>query len=343
MLLAGLLAAVAASVPARADVVTARIAAPTPIAAHGDRLAWSEFDPAAGRFRLVSRVGGTTAPVPVPPRRLPFDVDLGPDERGHVVAVYSRCAREPSVQSIRFYERARGCDLHEYDFVERRETRIAGANSPTASEYWPTVWKDRVAFARVYDSRPRHPYLYVRPLVGGGRSQRLPGGQRNECRTDRRSGRRSCSPADRSGPVHLELYGRRLAFGWRYQGFGETLDWDLRLVTIGGGRRRLDRDGGGGLTAMELGWPAFEAGRLYWARNCYGDPSGCAGRYRLVRHRLATGLTERALPPAEQVLSHDRGGGLTWLLRDDARVGDCQGDPPRPGGTCELAGVEPGY
>src|SRR4051794_17709033 len=95
--LAALALVVAAAALAPAAVASAQAPAPTtiagvdrvtPIAAFGGRVAWSVFDPASRTWSLVSRAGGVTQPVPVAPRRVPFDVDLGPGPDGGTVAVY---------------------------------------------------------------------------------------------------------------------------------------------------------------------------------------------------------------------------------------------------------------
>ena len=51
--------------------------------------------PAQRAFFLTQRFNGVTSRVPVRPRSVPFDADLGPDVNGETVAAYSRCAREP--------------------------------------------------------------------------------------------------------------------------------------------------------------------------------------------------------------------------------------------------------
>ena len=76
----------AAAPVARADTVIGTVAAPTPVSAYGGRLAWSSFDPATKRYALLTQFGGTTTPVPVATRGVPFDVDLGPDQNGDTVA-----------------------------------------------------------------------------------------------------------------------------------------------------------------------------------------------------------------------------------------------------------------
>src|SRR5687768_741346 len=80
---------------AAADEVIATTARPTPVSAHAGRIVWSTYDPAERAFFLAQSFGGVTSRVPVRPRTVPFDADLGPDVNGETVAAYSRCAREP--------------------------------------------------------------------------------------------------------------------------------------------------------------------------------------------------------------------------------------------------------
>lgn len=347
ILLPALLAllALAPAAPAQEQVL-ARIDVPTPIAAHDGRLAYSVRD-GAGGFALVSRAGGLTARVPVRSRPVPFDVDLGPDASGATIAVYSRCATDaPFVTTGSVaYDDGRGCDIYAFDFRLGRERRLLAASSPTASEFWPSVWRGRIAFGRTYDHKRDYPYLYVKDLDSRRPSERQPGGQREECFRDPRTRRVSCSDDRRSAPSALELYGSRLGFAWSYQGNAEGRSYELRLDTLGGGHRRVAAQGGGGLTAVTLGWPAFEAGRLYWTQSCFGDGSGCPGRYRLARlaYGARNAVPTSARPPETNVLSHDRDGGTTYVLVDRSGVDDCQGDPPVAGGTCELLALRPAF
>jgi hypothetical protein len=114
------------------------------------------------------------------------------------------------------------------------------------------------------------------------------------------------------------------------------------MDTIGGGHVRVAHQEGGGLTSAQLGWPAFEAGRLYFDQECSGDISGCNGRARLSRYRISTGELDRVPAPAA-VLSHDRAGAVHYLLVDDQPGTACQGDPAVPGGTCELRALRPAF
>jgi hypothetical protein len=334
LLLAGALAAPATARAETGDL--AKLDRNTPIAAYGGRLLWSTYDGANGQYALTTRANGITSAVPVARRSVPFDADLGPDADGHVVAVYSRCTREitPSGSfAPSLYNRGRGCDLYEFDFATAHETKLATASAPRASEFWPTIWKGTLAFGRAYDGKPDYPYVYARSLTGSGPSTRQPGGPRNAC------ARGQCSDPRLSRPEDLELYGRRLGFTWRYAGFGEGLSTDIRMDTLGGAQVRVAHQGGGGLTQVELGWPAFESGRLEFSRGCFGDPGGCPGRYGLSSYGIGSGATQTAPTDTPAILSHDRDGGVSYLLIDTQPGTDCMGDPAVPGGTCVLRGV----
>lgn len=187
------------------ETVVAREMRPTPVAAHGGRLAWSRFDPAVGAYRLVTRLGDEVASVPVAPRREAFDIDLGPAAGGGVAAVYSRC-ENPTGMPLDSEQRRPpgGCDLFRYDFATGAEQLLRGASTEQASEYLPSIAGDRVAFARVYERREgrrgRLPYVYVRRIAGAEHSERQPGGARGL--------------TGRPGPTSLDLAGRRLALTW---------------------------------------------------------------------------------------------------------------------------------
>lgn len=102
---------------------------PTSVAAYKDVVAWSQREPqaaagssqAAGSsaYHLTALVDGAARRLPVAPRTVPFDVNMGPDSRGRPVAVYSRCAREPELAAAGDslwapyppYTAGRGCDV----------------------------------------------------------------------------------------------------------------------------------------------------------------------------------------------------------------------------------------
>ena len=140
----------------------------------------------------------------------------------------SRRARDPRTGNVIArqmfqWSRARGCDIYMFAFDTGAEVRVRYASTRGASEFLPTVWTDRIAFARVFERRRgragERAYLYVRPnsLMDSngprGRSQRVPAGARARGRFC--SGRpRRCRVLVEPGPTALDLRTRRLAFGW---------------------------------------------------------------------------------------------------------------------------------
>lgn len=135
--------ALAASVPAAsaADELIAPVGGP--IDATGSHLAYSRPD--GGGFRLV--IDGRDAPVVA--RSEPFDVDLGTDARGRLVAVYTRSG------SVRLFDVEAG-----------RERAIPGARGSA-----PSVSRGRVVYAT---RSGRRDGLRLASLTGG-RVERLPG------------------------------------------------------------------------------------------------------------------------------------------------------------------------
>jgi len=237
-----------------------------PIDRFGGTSVWSVRE--GGRYFLVADRGGQIRRLGIASRGVPFDVDLGPDENGDVVAAYSRCEKEPRVPAITSrlystpvaaYSTGRGCDLYRYDFASGQESKLPGASTNQASEFLPSVWRDDVAFGRVYEQRSGrrgiYPYLYVRALEGG-RSDRQPGGPRGV--------------NGLPGPTSVDLYGRRLAFVWNYArrdaDKGARTDDEgttqVRLDTVGRGRKVLsDADFGKGTYASFLS-PKSSNGRI---------------------------------------------------------------------------------
>jgi hypothetical protein len=315
--------------PAVAQETVATPQRSTPVSAYGGWVAWSEFDPASGLFSLMGRVGGRTEPVPVARRRVPFDVDLGPDPVGDVSAVYSRCRVEPASGNPRVRQWAagtpqwstgRGCDLYKYTFATGRETRIAAANSPNASEFLPTIWKERVAFARVYttraDRRGKRAYLYRRPVLGGGRSVRLPAPPRAD------GGR--VEP----GPNAMDLVGRRLGVAWETYRQGPISEIDL--ITIGEGRRLIERMGSGDIQTVNLLSPAIRDGRIHYGQARFGDSTDGF----LRRYRIRTRAYEQAIASPDRTLLWTAAGsaGLYTLISGGVEAG-CSTD------TETVAGV----
>lgn len=310
----------------------APVDAPTPIAAYGDRVVWSRPN-AEGGFDLVQRVGsGPVRRLPVAPRRVPFDVDLGPTSGGGVLAVYSRCTTEPTGDRIPEYQSGRGCSIFSVDVTTGRETRYTGLHAAHANETWPTYWKGRMAFARAYDGGKGSSALYVKDLASTDRPQRVPGG------THRCGDPPQCTLLSR--PLHLELYGSRLAFTWRTPGEGDT--FEVQVDTFGSSDAVVVDESRSGITTLAAGWPSFENGRVYWIRQCGGDPAGCTPSRVVLGQSTYTGKIERRTTRAPSwALSHERAGGITWVLRDPSRTA-CANDPlTNADETCTLEASRP--
>jgi len=340
--------------PALADETVATVALPTPVSAHAGRLAWSSFDPAQGNYALMTRVGGVISAVPIRPRSVPFDVDLGPDTNGDAIAAYSRCSREPPRRDpaignvftqLPDWRRGRGCDLYKFDFATGRETRIATANSLSGSEFLPSVWEGRVAFARVYERRHgragERPYLYVRALAGAGRSLRVPAGTRSRDRFCSGGRPRRCKLIVEPGPTGLDLWGRRLAVGWDSGGPSST----IYLETIRGRRatkKLLSRVSSGEVEGDEIESPAIVGGQVSWVLARFGDTTDNT----LVRYRIRTReRSEAKLPPPAVQAQEPYVRGVFAAATSDSTVfylvsgNIIPGEPCTPQAPCS---VEPG-
>ena len=237
VVLTAVLATIAAGFLALAGSAVAQtpvsVSAPTPIAAYGGRLVWSRPD-GAGGFELVQRVGdGPVTRLPIPSRSVPFDVDLGPTSGGRVLAVYTRCATEPTLSSwgIPEYQTGRGCDVYKLDLQGGREERYTKVNASDATEFWPTYWKGRLGFARVYDNGPRVSYVYVKDVASSRPSERLPGGSGGTCAV------RPADCTDALRPVPLRAGALRLAARVRLARPGRT----RRQLRAAGRHRRHER------------------------------------------------------------------------------------------------------
>jgi hypothetical protein len=260
-----------------------------------------------GRYFLVADRGGSVERPGIAPRGVPFDVDLGPDEDGDVVAAYSRCDKEPELPDlmsrlyaapVAAYATGRGCDIYRYDFASGEETKLPGASTDQASEFLPSVWRDDVAFGRVYEQREGrrgiYPYLYVRPLEGG-RSARQPGGSRGL--------------TGLPGPTSVDLYGRRLSFVWNYarqdRDKGTQTDDEgttqVRLDTVGGDHRVVsDADFGAGTYASYLS-PKGSNGRITYGfqrvANLESEDGPRSISSILLRYKISNADKSVANPP----------------------------------------------
>ena len=302
--LAVALAALLAAAPARADETIATVAAPGPISSYGGVTAWSALDPATGRFRLTVAGPSGVRTLPIRGRAVPFDVDLGRGARGGVVAAYSRCRREPRRQTLGNaliahpgWSTATGCRLWSYSFATGRETRIAHTAVRGASEFLPTVWEGRVAFARRYPARAglrgERAYLYVRD---GSRTRALPPGTRSAYRVCIGGNCHRQRLVVEPGPTALDLRGHRLALAWD-SGSRTGPTSSIYVETIGRRtveRRRLEAVESGDIQGLELVSPAIDGSSVFWGSLRFGDET----RSELRRRALPSGpLAVATIPP----------------------------------------------
>jgi hypothetical protein len=239
------------SAGARADTTLATgLPATVKVSMRGDWIAWSA--PAGSRWKLVIARHGVPADAAVRTAPVPFDVDLGDDGHGHLIATYSRCSRPPAG-----LERPRGCDVYRYDVTARRERRVPGLGAGSASDYLPSAASGRIAFARSVAGGPAR--LYVRSLTGGP-LRRLHGGLSN---TD-----------DRTGPRSLDLGRRGLAIAWVLRGPAQSgrdiFDYgaqEVRFDPLHGATRLLARYAQGNLAGTDVvGVTATDTGVLWGAQ-----------------------------------------------------------------------------
>lgn len=263
---------------------------------------WSA--PAAGGYAVMARSAAGAVPLPIGPRAVPFDVDLGPDGSGGVVAVYSRCSIEPMGSRAALdrgifavpgpaYTTGKGCDLYRFDVASGRETKIASASTANGSEMLPSYWKGSLAFVRVYPGRKGrkgvYPYLYVR--TASGRTRRLIGGARGM--------------SGLPGPTNLDLNDRTVGFVWNTTtGAGTQGRSEVRVDTLAGPGRRiahtsLDVVNGSYATFLS---PTVTSGSIYYGYQrirgltSFARPARSASS-RVFRERLRTGWRVSAAAP----------------------------------------------
>ena len=337
---------------ALADVTVATVANPTPVSFYAGRLAWSAFDPAHNGYVLMTHAGGITSPVAVRPRGVPFDVDLGPDEQGDTVAVYSRCGQEPKSTGrtgIPSWRTGRGCDIFKFTFATGRETRIASANGARSSEFLPSIWDTRLAFARVYERRKGkagdRAYLYARRGRGGQFAPvaARPALVRGLCVFPQAGGGPGVGVDVEVGPTALDLRGGGLAFAGRRGANSCCHDHGAWLDTVGGGAERSPRP------APPISRPARSSPRrsppasVYYVRSLAGRRRGDL--------RLDSPLPDQLAPPIRDVLAEERvilwsatDAGRTFYLLSGGSGPGCAADPASPGTagpSCQLNELTP--
>jgi len=278
----------------------------SPARTPGNWLAWSAYDPASREYRLMlRRPSGAVSAAPVPPRRTPFDVELGPRAGGGLIAVYSRCAVEPKLDpadGLPLPSTARGCGLYRYDIGSAGEHAIRGAGS----RFLPGVWNDELAYAALgHDGRPA---LYLGSL-SGRRAPRL----------------LSVGPAGLGtvglGPRALTLREGRVAYVWEYR-TASGLRSELRLDEHDAPSRLLGAVVSPSGSARELS-PVFTGGVLAWAGHEAGGHSWVA-TFGLASRQISSFLAPdpiEAFATNHFVIFHAEESGEAFYAQGEGRAG----------------------
>ena len=308
------LAALLAPASAGADDLVAELERDTPIAAYGGALAWSAYDAASQRYALVVRQGEVTAPARTATSPRAFDVSLGPDSRGRVVALYTRCATA-----------GRDCDVYRYDLRTRRESRLRSVSSASFDEAWPAQWRGRIAFARRartrvidgYDHRPdprrRGPVLdcdvpYVKTIASSAPSRRL---DRSRC-------------GETTG---IAIRGDTIVQVTDVDQGGAGSESDVRRLRAGGGAALIlasTRGGEGGYSPFAS--PSLSSSSVWLTRT--------GQRQQVQQGFLRIELRSRRLTtvPANLNLAgrvaRDEQNGTFWYVQGPEPHFDYHGDPP---------------
>ena len=189
-------AALLAPGAAVADTSIGPLAAATPVRAWAGIAVLSVLDTTTGTYRLATQTG-TDPPQVLPgiaPAAQPFDADIGAGPGGAATIVFARCQTPTH------------CHLSRTTPAGGTETPITGSAATDGWESAPTVWGNRLAFARRYATGSQR--VYIRPLNAGRRvrSVRLPGVPARECDEIAH-----CRAIDDGTVRELELRGTTLA------------------------------------------------------------------------------------------------------------------------------------
>jgi hypothetical protein len=260
---------VAAAPAAAADTEIATLPSQTSLDALDGHVLWSVQDDATKAWQLVDYSNGAQRPLPVATSTSPFDVDLGHDSSGRLVAVYSRCREALREDGSNFGRR--GCDIFRFDFATARERKVKSVSS-RLDDYEPTLWHARIAFVRAF---PRtdgvRQRVYLRDLRAG-RTRLLRGG------------------SGFAFPGDLDLRSRTTAVRWVHE-FSE----DVGLAFAGRRGRTLLATPGSGAAAQEYSTlhPTFVNARtVYWGLTS-SDPDWGEVWRRDVRTRRNEHATTR--------------------------------------------------
>ena len=241
----------------------------TAVSAHAGRLVWSAFDPATGRYALMTASAGGVSAVAVAQRARAFDADLGEDAAGRVVAVYSRCAADPDGPPT-------GCEVREVAFTAgaREHPLLPGVRD--GDPLLPSRWRERVAVARRTAGGAREARLCS--AAGEPRCRSLPGGPTG------------ATPRD-AGPRSIDIDARRIVIGWFWDANGTVRRHAILVSSFSASTAtEVARAGAGYAGNAAVHSAVLDGDYVYYARggaSCdYGSPPNAVGRYDLARRTV---------------------------------------------------------
>lgn len=232
-----------------APTVLAPVANDSALSAHGGWVVWSEQG-ADGRWALTAWHDGAKTRLPVRTRTVPFDVDLGSDAHGRSVATYSRCKTEPAVSvtqagSVGYagpnglvnWSGAAGCHLRVLDLADGSERALQISRPHGASDTTPSMWRGRVAFARMNAGATIAQVMLFTPSSGQVRRLRH-GAVPTNCPF-----KGGCKGfVSRATVQQLDLGARAVAFVWDVRApavIGAGDGWELRADRLSDGASRV--------------------------------------------------------------------------------------------------------
>jgi hypothetical protein len=270
------------------------------VAAYGGKVVWSRSGTVGHQLRyyLVEAIPGGSRDLPVESSHVPFELDVGLDAGGSPVAVYVRCLVEGQ------------CDVYQYDFAHRAETRVDGISGPRCSASEPSVWRGRIAFIRQnFFTAGCVDGLYVR--YRSGKVKRLlrsgPGIKHLVYRPDLRGGWVAFG-ADLEEPANTELYLMRL----RDRHFRQIVKATGQIFLYPPMQPRPPNAPIG--EGFFVGTPTLLGRHVYWIRHHIPRTAfwlGRAPRKRLARKQYAP-LPRSGQPAGDRIYFGD-GQGLVEL------------------------------
>ncbi len=306
-----------------------------PIGAYGGWVVWSA--PVSGGWGLDAYHEGTVKALRLAPRAQPFDVDLGTNASGEVVATFSRCVKTPRYEADLFLElEGVGCRVHVLNLASELERTPAIPHPADTSDTTPSMWDGDIAFAR-YD--PRHHADVAQLLLWAGRTHKLrvlrhgatPTGQpcppeKGEDGRRIRESKTECLPNSIKGDItegaieSVNLGPDLVSFLWKIDGPGVLSTgggWEVRADRLATGTSVLAGSGFHGDVCMNgidgsvPSYPSAE-GELVWytqlESECY------VNTISVRRFDTASGRLSSSAPAEYEVLQIARSGSILYAL-----------------------------